>query len=1466
MVTENIDIVIRSRGARVTATGIDRIGQKAATATRNLFLLQRALFVVGAGAILRGIQNLSDTFTDMQNRLKLVTSGTADLVGVTEELFAISNRTRTAFEATATIFSRTALSVQQLGISQRETLQFTESLSKAIILSGAGAQEATAAMIQLGQGLASNRLSGDELRSVLEQLPFVADVIAKSLSITRGELRAFGKEGKITAITVLNAFREAREEIAEKFAKTIPTIGQAFIVLKNNVIETIGAFNTANGAAQGFAAAIIFLASNFDTLFNILAVGITLFAALQFGKLVQGISNFSVATVKNTKAQIANNVAKVKSIAHITSERIARQAAIETMVANIQTERAALQTSLALNIATQQEIAIRVEAATIIANETGNTRNLNLQRNLLAASTQGIITTEAALATTQTRLVASTTALGIATTATASAQTNLARATASVTLAARAATVAMGFLTRVLAFFGGGIGLAITAISVGILAIATGATRAERNLEAVNKSVRKIAVAFGEVGGNVDLLLKSLDNFSLAEAIEESKEALEIFNEGFEKLIRTASQEIKFATNIIDPEQQVIVDELNEAIATLQETGNLIEFRASLDKIAAANPEFNELIASINNGANEVLGFGDTLKRAAIDVKVLKGTATDAEREFNGFEVSIERNTSALEKLQIAAADANERFEDIVSGSAEETKAFKALEDLKTVTLGYNQSIADLTEQRKLGNITTLDSIADEARLIAAFKASIAGLSGQEKIIKTATTALTKYSAEAKKVDLSNVFLSDRDRGTAEAAAQFQILLDTIDLITDEVEKQELLNEAASDFTTILNSIEEGFNRIDMVNLADQAKVFDDAADSIRNENLQLESMIRNFGEVNVVEEQSIRLGQTMTFAQRELAIETDKVSTVLKEELSIMKSLISPTKTAGVTFEALDNLLAKGLITIGEYNRLVGLLENSLISLGSTASQISGPLKALFAAIPELREAASIQAQLIDLENARGKAVKLLNAELAARPGEANQAQELGRLNAQFDRAANVVSKRTEKIIEATDANIDFIRSGEDSASSILENNIRRINDLFEENVILAIGAGATKERLDKLEISRIQQITKAREDAAKKAAKAASRDANKFTFQRAVDILEAEAKALINVIAGREEENAVIALGLRLKRELTGPEADLIIHLREENNALARQADLFKDLTSEGPDILTLFSDLNILFAAGAINAQQFNQAMEDNTFAWLEFKESIGEATFAEGILLGLEDLAFGVSDFTSEAGRLFGEFTENMVTGFSNAISGMILGTTTLRDAIFQVAQSALGALISALVKLGIQQVLNAVLGQSIAAAATAAQAAQAVALAAAYAPAAAAVSLASFGANAVPAQLGMSTTAALATTLFGGGGAFFGPGFAHGGSIVVGGSGGIDSQLVQLRATPNERIDILTPGQQQARDRLAREEDNRDQSRTQINSFEINYVARAGEDRGRSASELAKEIADTLAAITDRDGV
>ena len=103
------------------------------------------------------IGRLADEYTNVQNRLRLVTDGTEELGEVTDELFAIANRTRSAFDATATLYSRTALAARELGRSQGELLEFTERVNQAVILSGTTAQEARGGLIQLAQGIASQQ-------------------------------------------------------------------------------------------------------------------------------------------------------------------------------------------------------------------------------------------------------------------------------------------------------------------------------------------------------------------------------------------------------------------------------------------------------------------------------------------------------------------------------------------------------------------------------------------------------------------------------------------------------------------------------------------------------------------------------------------------------------------------------------------------------------------------------------------------------------------------------------------------------------------------------------------------------------------------------------------------------------------------------------------------------------------------------------------------------------------------------------------------------------------------------------------------------------------------------------------------------------------------------------------------------------------------------------------------------------
>ncbi len=303
MATERIDIIVSERGTRVVKRNIADIGSGAKTAQGGVQLLTRALGALGVAFGVRELVQMVDNFTNLQNRLRTVTDGTAELAVATDKLFAVANRTRSSFEGTVEVFSRTALAVKDLGISQQETINFTESLNQAVLLSGASAQEANNAMIQLSQGLASGTLRGDELRSVLEQLPVVADVIAEGLGVTRGQLREMGEQGKITAQDILRSFKEARGELEDRFAESVPTIGQAFTVLRNNITQFIGSMDGASGASTALAKFIILLSDNVELLARAFAAA-SIVIGVKFAKQAVGAA---ITAVLRLTAVIAAN-------------------------------------------------------------------------------------------------------------------------------------------------------------------------------------------------------------------------------------------------------------------------------------------------------------------------------------------------------------------------------------------------------------------------------------------------------------------------------------------------------------------------------------------------------------------------------------------------------------------------------------------------------------------------------------------------------------------------------------------------------------------------------------------------------------------------------------------------------------------------------------------------------------------------------------------------------------------------------------------------------------------------------------------------------------------------------------------------------------------------------------------------------------------------------------------------------
>lgn len=235
-------------------------------ATRALASFQGSLGAIGGALLIRQLIQTADQFTDLQNRLRTVTEDERELAQVQQQLFQTSQDTRSGFAGTVEIFTRSALAARELGLSQQELIGFTKSLNQAVILSGASAEEANAALIQLSQGIASGTLRGDELRSVLEQLPVVADVIARSLGVTRGQLRELGAEGKISAQQVIQAFAEARTELDERFGKSVPTISQSFGKLTDSLGLAINRLDQATGASAALGGALVGVADALNSL------------------------------------------------------------------------------------------------------------------------------------------------------------------------------------------------------------------------------------------------------------------------------------------------------------------------------------------------------------------------------------------------------------------------------------------------------------------------------------------------------------------------------------------------------------------------------------------------------------------------------------------------------------------------------------------------------------------------------------------------------------------------------------------------------------------------------------------------------------------------------------------------------------------------------------------------------------------------------------------------------------------------------------------------------------------------------------------------------------------------------------------------------------------------------------------------------------------------------------------------
>ena len=154
---------------------------------RALSSLKRQVVALGAAYLgvhtaIAGVSKLIRSTADYQNfanRLKLVSDNSRELAKNQKDLFDISQRTRVAYGGSVELFTRMSLATQHLGFDSERLKGVLETVNQTVAISGSSAQAATAGLIQFSQGLASNRLGGEELRSVMEQIPPLGYAIAE---------------------------------------------------------------------------------------------------------------------------------------------------------------------------------------------------------------------------------------------------------------------------------------------------------------------------------------------------------------------------------------------------------------------------------------------------------------------------------------------------------------------------------------------------------------------------------------------------------------------------------------------------------------------------------------------------------------------------------------------------------------------------------------------------------------------------------------------------------------------------------------------------------------------------------------------------------------------------------------------------------------------------------------------------------------------------------------------------------------------------------------------------------------------------------------------------------------------------------------------------------------------------------------------------------------------------------------
>ncbi|ENO6484176.1 tape measure protein [Enterobacter kobei] len=702
-----------------------------------------ALSVQQVGAYAQAWQDLSNK---LANAVRDSVPPFETLADVTERVFDISQKTRSGLDATATLYARLERSTRSYGVSVEDITKLTTIINQGFVVSGATAEEASNAIIQLAQGLASGALRGDEFNSVNEQGNRLMIALADSMNVSIGALRNMAAEGKLTTDVIVNGLLSQGDKIGQEFAKTTATISQSLEIANNNITKFFGENATVKTGVKIFSDSVISLSENLDVLSTTLTI---------------------VAGVMGSRYVGALTMATSAKIADIAASR-------QQVAADNQTAQAAL---VAANSVQRKALADKEAALSSLA---------------LAQAEYNVAKGSAAEMLAMDALVAAKTRATTASLALAEAETAQAAASARAATAARAASIGIGMARGALALIGGPAGAAMLAAGAifyfwqkaqqakeEAIAFADGLDKLNAAMNAMsntqlrgaiadaNNSIRAQKEAVADLQSEVDSLRDRYQNFtpaaqkvaeSMGQGTDFARQQAEVSDElarktrdleaAKDKLSRTeetASEATRTLTNnmltAMGVHDQLIekswsLEQVQGAVAkafgeTADEINRANQAGKSFDpkalQISPATKEGDKVIATLEE-QNELLKIQDERERAIAKARMQAAKVTDNQNQISAAgrlaaeNYDLEKSEEARKKAQQESEQQGKKSASSAESVAQKLANLKQQAELAAgSTQELSREQAMLNAEQSLGKGATQAQIA-QARQYAAEK------------------------------------------------------------------------------------------------------------------------------------------------------------------------------------------------------------------------------------------------------------------------------------------------------------------------------------------------------------------------------------------------------------------------------------------------------------------------------------------------------------------------------------------------------------------------------------------------------------------------------------------------------------------------------------------------------------------------------------------------------------------------